>query len=99
MPATEYNSAFEFLFNFRINAEQQEFYFRHFCNALTLCATSMDPQFKKFKLNGHVYLWKYRENTRNYPGWNITLDDQAIDSLLTLFGLMNESEFTSEVVI
>jgi hypothetical protein len=36
MPATEYISTFEFLFNFRINAERQEFYFRHFGNALTL---------------------------------------------------------------
>src|ERR1051325_8306995 len=38
MPAIEYNSAFVILFNFRINAERQEFYFRHFGNALTLCA-------------------------------------------------------------
>jgi hypothetical protein len=59
----------------------------------------MDPQFKKFKLNGNVYLWKYRDNTRSYPGWNITFDDQAIDSLLMLFELMDKSEFTSEVMI
>jgi len=46
MPASEYNSAFEFLFNFRKNAERQEFYFRHFGNALTLAATFMKPSLR-----------------------------------------------------
>jgi hypothetical protein len=38
MPASENNSAFVILFNFSTNAERQEFYFRHFGNALTLGA-------------------------------------------------------------
>src|SRR5215217_1027867 len=41
MPGTKYNSAFVILFNFSDAAERQEFYFRHFGNALTLYAIFM----------------------------------------------------------
>jgi hypothetical protein len=43
MPAAEYNSAFVILFNFSAAAGLQEFYFRHFGNALMLAAISRPP--------------------------------------------------------
>ena len=42
----------------------------------------------KWVQNGKVFLWRYTENTRNYPGWHLALDFPAANSLLTLFSLM-----------
>ncbi len=36
---------------------------------------------------GHVYLWRYRENTRNFPGWHLSTDRPGGTALLQLFSL------------
>jgi hypothetical protein len=59
--------------------------------------TTMDSQFAKFKFNGQLFLWKYRDNIRNYPGWNISLDPAGCDSFLSLLDLMEQSEYSSLV--
>ena len=41
-----------------------------------------------WKLTGRVYLWRYRENTRNYPGWHLSTDRPGGASLLELFSLL-----------
>jgi hypothetical protein len=35
-----------------------------------------------------VYLWRYIDNTRNYPGWHLSLDPLASESLLALVGAL-----------
>ncbi len=37
-----------------------------------------------WKLSGRVSLWRYTENDRNYPGWNINADLTGCESLLEL---------------
>lgn len=37
-----------------------------------------------WKPSGSVSLWRYTENTRNYPGWHLTADAAGCDSLLDL---------------
>src|SRR5215203_7159171 len=64
MPATEYTSAFAILFNFSTAAERQEFYFRHFGNALTLYVTLFKPVCQ-FKIESfHVALLCYFQHIR-----------------------------------
>jgi len=37
---------------------------------------------------GRIYLWRYLENTRNYPGWHLAFDREGGISLLGLLSLM-----------
>lgn len=37
-----------------------------------------------WKQQGSVYLWRYRDNARNYPGWNMHCDREASASLVDL---------------
>jgi hypothetical protein len=37
-----------------------------------------------WKQRGIVSLWRYTENTRNYPGWHLTADAAGVASLLDL---------------
>jgi len=41
-----------------------------------------------WKQVGHLYLWKYKDNPRNYPGWHLTGDKQGLVSLIDLITLM-----------
>lgn len=58
-----------------------------------------DPQVAKWMQRGEVYLWHYKECTRNYPGWNLTADDQACDSLLRLCDLMRSARWSSSATL
>jgi len=51
---------------------------------------------EKYKVEGKVFIWKFLENTRNYPGWNLTMDTKCAESLEKLFNLMEESEYPSK---
>ena len=42
----------------------------------------------KWIQNGDVFLWRYTENTKNYPGWHLALDVLGANSLLKLFSSM-----------
>jgi hypothetical protein len=53
------------------------------------------PAFEKWKLSGKLFLWTYLENKKNYPGWNLSLDNSAVISLLDLLKKMNESKWPS----
>ncbi len=55
----------------------------------------MDKEIDKLKATGKVYLWEYSENDRNYPGWNMTVNNEAAQSLDKLLDLMDSSEFPS----
>ncbi len=56
----------------------------------------MKAKIEKFKVNGKVYAWTYKDNQRNYPGWNFTLDKNACKSLTELLDLMNTCEWSSK---
>jgi hypothetical protein len=56
----------------------------------------MEQHISKFKLQGNIYLWKYKANTRNYPGWNFTADDLGCRSFVELLTLMRSSLYGSK---
>lgn len=37
-----------------------------------------------WKQNGHISLWRYTQNERNYPGWHLAADDKGYRSLFEL---------------
>jgi hypothetical protein len=56
----------------------------------------MKAQIEKFKVNGKVYAWTYKDNNRNYPGWNFTVDLKASESLSELLNLMSDCEWSTK---
>jgi len=44
-----------------------------------------------WKPQGAVFLWRYLENTRNYPGWHLTADSTGVRSILALLDLLASS--------
>lgn len=56
----------------------------------------MKEQINKLKVKGKIYIWKYLENSRNYPGWNITTDKIGGESLLKLIDLMITCKWSSK---
>lgn len=42
-------------------------------------------------LRGKVFLWRYRENARNYPGWHCTADRAGSLSLIEFLGALQEA--------
>lgn len=58
-----------------------------------------DPQVDKWKQTGTVYCWRYRDNARNYPGWNIAADKEGCAELLSLIDLMEAAPYSSSKTI
>jgi hypothetical protein len=56
----------------------------------------MEKSIEKFKFEGKVACWKFIENSKNYPGWNICFDDAGRASLLELLEKINKSEWPSK---
>jgi 3'-phosphoadenosine 5'-phosphosulfate sulfotransferase len=56
----------------------------------------MKAQIEKYKINGKVYCWKYKDNERNYSGWNFTVDLKASRNLSELLDLMSLCEWSSK---
>jgi hypothetical protein len=55
-----------------------------------------DPRIDCWRLHGKVFLWRFAENTRNYPGWDCTADPEGCRSLLDLFTLMADAACSSK---
>lgn len=55
----------------------------------------MKDKIEKHKINGKVYTWKYLENSKNYSGWNFTVDETAGGNLVELLNLMKQCEWSS----
>jgi hypothetical protein len=55
----------------------------------------MKEQIEKLKISTGVYIWKYTDNDRNYPGWNITLDYSTSQELSQLFDMMEKCEWST----
>ena len=48
-----------------------------------------------WKQQGSVWLWRYFENVRHYPGWHFTADRAGGRSLLALFDLLEAANDAS----
>jgi hypothetical protein len=47
-----------------------------------------DQSVEGWKQAGDLSLWRYGQNTKNYPGWNLAADQLGWESLLDLLGRM-----------
>ena len=59
----------------------------------------MKQEIEKFIIQDDIYFWKYLENERNFPGWNISFNKTAGESLIDLLNLMNNCEWSSKKAI
>jgi hypothetical protein len=55
-----------------------------------------DESLKKWKQNGSLYLWRYLENTRNFPGWHLSADNLFCLSLANLIERMMAARWNAE---
>ena len=55
----------------------------------------MKQAIEKLRVSGGVYIWKYADSERNYPGWNLTVDLVASRELTQLFDLMDQCEWST----
>lgn len=56
----------------------------------------MKDRIEKYILNGKVYTWTYKDNNRNYPGWNFTVDLKAGESLIEILKLMDICDWSTK---
>jgi len=59
----------------------------------------MKEKIEKHKISGQVFIWKYSGNTRNYSGWNFTVDKLACQELSSLFDMMNDCEWSTSKTV
>ena len=58
----------------------------------------MDSTIEKYKHSGSIALWQF-PGSKNYSGWNITLDENGRKSLLDLLKLMSKNQWPSRKLI
>ncbi|GGK89638.1 hypothetical protein ACD591_21165 [Rufibacter glacialis] len=59
----------------------------------------MKEEIQKFKVSGKVFIWKNKDNQRNYPGWNLTADKAACQTLISLLDLMDRCEWSTKKIL
>lgn len=55
-----------------------------------------DPYVDRWKQSGRLFVWRWSDESRNYPGWNVTADRSGAESLRQLFALMQRAEWSSQ---
>lgn len=50
------------------------------------------------KQSGQIFLWRYKDNVRNYPGWHLCADSQGCEFLLEVLNAFNKSQEKSFLV-
>jgi hypothetical protein len=55
-----------------------------------------DENVNKWTQQGHIYLWQYVENTRNYPGWHLTADEIFCNSFADLIERMVTAKYSCQ---
>ena len=56
----------------------------------------MDKEIEKYKVAGRIACWKFIDNSKNYPGWNICFDSAGRSAVITLLEKMDNSEWPSK---
>lgn len=50
-----------------------------------------DSRVESWKQTGDLWLWRFRDNSKNYPGWNLAADETGWSALADLLGRMAAS--------
>lgn len=58
-----------------------------------------DINVDKWKQKGNLYFWRYVENNRNYPNWNLAADEDFRDNFLDLLQRMSDAKFDSQKLL
>lgn len=58
-----------------------------------------DRDVERWRQRGEVFLWRYRDRPRNYPGWHLSADPAGAGSLLALLRLMSDARYSSAQVV
>ncbi len=45
---------------------------------------------KMLKQKGQIFLWRYKDNTRNYPGWHLCADCEGCQFVFEVLNLFNQ---------
>ena len=54
-----------------------------------------DRKVEKLKMDGDISCWQYKDNIRNYGGWNFFSNTKGIESLISLLNLMQDAQYSS----
>jgi hypothetical protein len=55
-----------------------------------------DPSVEKWKQDGKLYVWKYRDASPNYSGWHMSADSKGCETLLDLLDRMLSAKWPSK---
>lgn len=55
-----------------------------------------DENVDKWEQKGHLYLWYYVDNARNYPGWNLTADKDFSNRFVDLIQRMLDAKYNCQ---
>ena len=55
-----------------------------------------DENVDRWKQQGLVYFWRYTENARNYPGWNLTADQTFCEGFADLIDRMLNAPYNCQ---
>jgi hypothetical protein len=58
-----------------------------------------NPLVTRWKQEGQVYCWRYRDRPRRYPGWNISADARGCQSCVALLDLLLSNQWSSQATI
>jgi hypothetical protein len=58
-----------------------------------------DVRVDRWRQRGLVYLWRYRDRPKNYPGWHLAADSLGNESLRDLMDLMQKSPYATECAV
>jgi hypothetical protein len=58
-----------------------------------------NPDIARWRQRGKVYLWRFPDKVRNYPGWDCTADPDGCRSLSELLRLIASSERSAKLDI
>lgn len=53
----------------------------------------------RWKQEWSLFVWRFREHTRNYPGWHLSADDDGVNSMIDLLDKMLTAQWGSEKLL
>lgn len=58
-----------------------------------------DINVNRWKQEGSLFVWRFQENIRNYPGWHLSADNVRANSMIDLLDRMLAAQWRSEKLL